>query len=540
MRLVLGAAVFLAVAANGAFFRNVLGTYGQSGTALLQTVSLGLVLLCALVLLLTLVSARRVLKPALIVLFFVSAATAYFMDTWNVIVDQDMLQNVAETNSAEAADLITARLGVYLLLLGLLPSALVWRLRLRPQPLRAAIRARLLVTGSALAGIVVLVALSTAFYASFAREHKELRYYTNPLTPVYAAWKFARTRLERSDAGPLTPLGRDAHISGADPDRELVILVVGETARADRFSLNGYGRETNPKLRSRDVISFTRVTACGTATETAVPCMFARERQDDFDRAASRTTENALDVLAHAGVNILWRDNNSDSKGVADRIAYEDFRDPQHNPSCDAECRDEGLLAGLDSYIETHPSGDILIVLHQMGSHGPAYHKRYPPRFRVFEPTCDTAQLDQCTSEEIDNSYDNTIVYTDYFLSRAIDLLRRYDAEFDTVMLYVGDHGESLGEHGVYLHGLPYWIAPEAQVHVPMVLWLGKHYDDADAEALRAIRDTPMSHDNLFHTLLGVFEVESAVYDDSLDILQRSRRFAAERARTSAQDTSAP
>jgi lipid A ethanolaminephosphotransferase len=231
-------------------------------------------------------------------------------------------------------------------------------------------------------------------------------------------------------------------------------------------------------------------------------------------------------VLQHAGVSILWRDNNTGSKGVALRVPVEDFSTPELNPVCDDECRDVGMLHGLRDYIDGQASGDILIVLHQMGSHGPAYFKRYPREFRAFVPTCDTNQLDSCSEPEIGNTYDNTILYTDHFLGEVIGFLRSYDDRFETVMLYAGDHGESLGEAGLYLHGLPYWLAPDAQTRVPLILWFGKNYHDVDVDAMRQLRDEPLSHDNLCHTLLGLFEIDSEVYDGALDLLQRSRDLA--------------
>jgi lipid A ethanolaminephosphotransferase len=524
-QVLLAAALFLTAFANQAFFRNLTATFGDTPWGLLHVLSLAAVLLCATVLMLALLSYRPLLKPALTILFLLSAVSAYFMDTYNVIIDSDMLANVMATDSAETGDLLTPKLFLYLGLLGLLPSLLLWRIRIRPASLPKAVGSRLLLAGGALMIMLALVLISSAFYAAFVREHKELRYYANPLTPVYASYKYLKTRVK---SGPLelATIGADAQIPAEDIDRELVIMVVGETARADRFSLNGYERETNPNLARQDVISFTQVSACGTSTAISVPCMFAKSDHADFSPSETAATENALDVLRHAGVTVLWRDNNSNSKGVADRMPIEDFRSSATNPICDAECRDVGMLSGLREYIDQQEQGGILIVLHQMGSHGPAYFKRYPSEFHVFVPTCDTNELDSCSESEIGNAYDNTILYTDYFLGQVIELLLSYDDRFETVMLYASDHGESLGESGVYLHGLPYWLAPDAQTRVPVILWFGHNYDDVDVAAMRQLRDEPLSHDNLFHTLLGLFEIDSGVYDGSLDLLQKSRDFA--------------
>ena len=522
---VLVAAAFITLFANQAFFRGLFEALGAGSWRYLHTGSLGLFLFCALVLLLLVFASRPLFKPALVVLFFISAVSAYFMDTYNVIIDSDMLGNVLSTDGGEVMDLLSLRLFVYLLLLGVLPSVIIWRAEIPAVGFRRTLLSSLKLASLSLLIMVALVLISSAFYASFVREQKTLRYRMNPLMPVYSVYKLGKETLAAADT-PLQVIGEDAQTPAADIHRELVVMVVGETARADRFSLNGYTRQTNPELEQEEVISFTRVDACGTSTLISVPCMFSLRGRDAFDSMEERSMENALDVLGSAGVNVLWRDNNSNSKGVADRMEFEDFRSPGNNPVCDEECRDEGMLSGLQDYVDRHDEGDILIVLHQMGSHGPAYYKRYPPAFRKFVPTCDSNQLQDCSNEEIDNAYDNTILYTDHFLAAVIGFLRSNDDRFETAMLYASDHGESLGESGVYLHGLPYWIAPDAQTHVAVLMWFGKNYYDADPEVVRLLRDEEFSHDNVFHTLLGLFEIQSGIYDGDKDILQRSRELA--------------
>ena len=371
-QVVLLAAVYLTLFANVAFFRNLFATFSDTPWGPFHLVSLALALLCAMVVFLSVISFRAILKPALVALFLASVVTAYFMDTYNVIIDRDMIANVAATDSAESWDLLTPRLFVYIGLLGLLPSLAVARIRLRPATAWQGLSSRLMLAGGALLIMLALALMSSAFYASFVREHKQLRYYANPLTPVYSVYKFGKARLAATQA-PLEAIGEDAHIPARDIDRELVIMVVGEAARADRFSLNGYERKTNPELARHDVISFTDMSACGTSTAISVPCMFDVYDQDEFSMGKSESTQNVLDVLGHAGVNLLWRENNSKSRGVADRIRFEDFRSPDLNPVCDKECRDVGMLSGLQDYIDRQISGDILIILHQMGSHGPAY-----------------------------------------------------------------------------------------------------------------------------------------------------------------------
>ena len=247
--------------------------------------------------------------------------------------------------------------------------------------------------------------------------------------------------------------------------------------------------------------------------------MFSNFPRDLFDERKGESNENLLDVLQHAGVHVLWRDNNSDSKGVATRVLYQDYKQRSINSMCDdIECRDEGMLVGLQDYINAQQQGDVVIVLHQMGNHGPAYYKRYPAAFERFTPTCQTNQLDECTNEEISNAYDNTVLYTDYFLQKVISLLKDNTSRFETAMVYMSDHGESLGEYGIYLHGLPYAMAPDNQKHIASVLWFGDSFK-IDKKALQQKVNQPFSHANLFHTMLGLMEIETAVYNKNMDII---------------------
>jgi len=178
-----------------------------------------------------------------------------------------------------------------------------------------------------------------------------------------------------------------------------------------------------------------------------------------------------------------------------------------------------GMLAGLQDFIDGQ-QGDILIVLHQMGNHGPAYYKRYPQAFEVFTPVCANNQLEACRNEEIANAYDNAVLYTDFFLTQVIRLLKRNDNVFQTSLIYMSDHGESLGEGGLYLHGMPYFIAPDEQKHVAAFMWFGQSAKNAiDTEALQQVAGNRFSHDNLFHTLLGLMKVKTSIYAAGKDIL---------------------
>ena len=524
-------ALFFTFFYNYSFFKNVIEVYGLNGSNLFYIGSIFFVLIAFIALFFMLLSARFFIKPLLITVFIVSSLSAYFMDSYGVVIDDEMIRNVMQTNFNESFDLFSWKLVLYFLLLGATPSFIVYKIKFRSLSFKKEMVARAKMICFSLLVMVVMLFSFSKFYTSFFREHKPLRYHINPIYWIYSIGDYMHQSI---NSGPIVvkSIGKDARIAPeSDPkeaeETELVIMVVGEAARADRFSLNGYERETNPLLKKEDIVNFSNVHSCGTATAQSVPCMFSIYDRGEYDHEKGITTENVVDVLKHTNfVNILWRDNNSDSKGVALRVDFEDYRTSKTNTMCDdGECRDEGMLVGLDAYIKKHRGEDILIILHQMGNHGPAYYKRYPKEFEKFAPVCKTNQLEECTQEEVSNAYDNAILYTDYFLSKVINFLKPYSKEYETAMIYMSDHGESLGENGLYLHGMPYLIAPDVQKHIAVIMWFGdgEMKEDIDVKELETYKDKEFSQDNLFHTLLGIFEVESEVYDENKDILYNAK-----------------
>ena len=518
-------AIFLSVFHNVSYFRNIAEFYATSEQLSVILVSTGILHACILIILLSLTGFGKPLKAFLALVLIISSFIAYFSDTYNVIIDKEMLVNVAQTTPEETLDLLTLRMFAYFLFLGLLPALFVTKIQFLHEPIKKLILKRIgLVLGS-IALLVILIFSNYDFFASFLREQKELRYYANPTKAIVSVFKLASTKFTNKNQLPWTTVADDAEKSEADSEYELVVLVIGETARAQNFSLNGYERKTNPKLENQNVISFQNVTSCGTTTAVSVPCMFSFQKRQNYEPDQSARMDNILDVLKRADVSVLWRDNNTGSKGVAHSVEYQPFNDPEVNPVCDIECRDEGMLSGLDEWINQHQGSDILIVLHQFGSHGPAYYKRYPHGFEKFKPTCQTNQLDQCSEQEIINTYDNTIFYTDYFLDKTINWLKTKEKIYEVSMLYISDHGESLGESGLYLHGFPYSLAPDQQTHVPAIFWTSQNNPDLDIDKTKINQSFQISHDNLSQTLMGLFEIKSHLYDPEKDFLKYHYRY---------------
>jgi len=407
-------------------------------------------------------------------------------------------------------------------LLGILPAWLIYKVQIPCQTIKWSFISTVTTIFISLIIIIVVLLSFSKFYTSFFREHKPLRYYTNPTYAFYSAGKYIVNKFDHRET-QVKAIGLDAKKDVASEGRRLAIVVVGEAARADRFSLNGYEKETNPLLQNEDIINFSNMYSCGTTTAISVPCMFSYLERNNYSDKKAKSTENILDIMTRAGIKVLWRDNNSSSKGVADRVLYEDYRSSENNKICDGECRDVGMLVGLQNFIDEQLNGDILIVLHQRGNHGPAYYKRYPQSFEKFNPVCRTNQLEECRQEEIGNAYDNAILSTDYFLALTIALLKQNDGKFQPALIYMSDHGESLGEGGLYLHGMPYFIAPDTQKHVGALMWFGdsiKH--DINIERLNKLAGGDFSHDKLFHILLGFMQIKTTLYKEEKDILKSS------------------
>ncbi len=529
--LALLAALFLTVVHNAAFFNAAFVAVNKSGQGNLpfeSAIVLALTLLFFLLLAL-LASIKCLFKPVLMAVFIIAAAVSFFMDTYGVVIDAAMIQNLMETDAKEATELFNPKLILHILVLGVLPAVWVYKTDIQYQPFLSEVIRRCLVIG--IAGTLLAGTIFT-YYKDFAfvlRNNHDLRYLVNPNYPVYSFVKYLK-KSSRDQAVKMAGLGADAKENETWQTRgkkSIVVIVVGETARAKNFALNGYAQATNPRLSKEDIINFPNTFSCGTATAVSLPCMFSNLKHSHYNDSDAKESENLLDVLAHAGLNVLWKDNNSGCKGVCLRAKTEHTETLKVPVLCKGgECFDEVMLQGLQNYFDKTTTNTV-IVLHQKGSHGPAYYKRYPERFRVFKPECTNDQVQDCPQAHIVNAYDNTILYTDYFLAEVINLLKTNAHSYNTALFYMSDHGESLGENGIYLHGLPYSFAPEEQRHIPFILWLSKGFSDSfglDTECIKHQRTAVYSHVNLFHSVLGMLDINTNAYEADYDIFSHCRK----------------
>lgn len=461
-------------------------------------------------------------KPFAIFILILSSVTSYYMDNLGVFIDREMIQNVMVTTMTESKHLITFGFVTHVLVFGVLPAFVVLAIRIKKQGKVATFGVPIVV--SLVSFILTIGLLFTDFktYSSVLRDRKDFMASYQPGAPIVGTVRYANM-MRKTINTVVQPLGEDAvkgasYVNAKMPS--LTILVIGETARAQNFSLNGYDRDTTPELAKQPILNFGNVSSCGTSTAVSLPCMFSKFGRSDYSYEKAVSHQNVLDVLTHAGMAVEWWDNNTGHKGIAERIPSISFAGETQPDFCKSgECVDGIFLEKLEAYA-SGITKDTVLVLHQIGSHGPSYYLRYPPEYEKFKPACRTAEFKRCTPQEIVNAYDNSIAYTDKILADTITLLKS-KSDLSTSLLYVSDHGESLGEGGLYLHGTPYFMAPKQQTHVPMILWLSDTFADQftlQKDCLADKQSSKLSHENLFHSILGMLDIQTQVRNPDLDI----------------------
>ncbi|HDG1682790.1 TPA: phosphoethanolamine transferase EptA [Kluyvera ascorbata] len=518
--------LYIALALNIAFYRQAYSLLPVDGLHnALVFLSMPLVAFAVMAILLALASVVRLEKVATTLFILLSASAQYFMMNFGIIVDRSMITNILDTTPAESYALLSGQMVLVFSFTALFAIALAWWIKIKPAA--SVWRGTIMRAGTVTVSVLLILLVAGLFYKDYAslfRNNKELVKSLNPSNSIVAmnSWYFHH----EMDNLPLVKIGEDAKqkaVMKNGPRKNLTILIVGETSRAANFSLGGYDRETNPLLAKDNVVYFPKTASCGTATAVSVPCMFSNMPRTGYDESLAHHQEGLLDIIQRAGIQVQWNDNDGGCKGACDRVPHQDVTALNLPGQCiNGECYDDVLFHDLEKTIDAM-QGDGVIVLHTIGSHGPTYYNRYPPEFRRFTPTCDTSEIQSCSQEQLKNSYDNTILYVDHIVDKAIKLLQSKQDKFTTSLVYLSDHGESLGENGVYLHGLPYSIAPETQKHVPMLLWLSddyqKRYGVNYACLQQKAKENDYSQDNLFSTMLGLTGVETQEYHAADDIL---------------------
>lgn len=476
--------------------------------------------------LLALLTFRHTAKPIIIFLVLLSATATSFMWRFGIVIDKPIMQSVFETDWNEISDLLSMRILIDFALLGVVPAALISRLhvRLQPWPKELWIKLVTVVAGTLVSALLIWT--FSAEYSSLLRNHRELRFMLTPTNIINSTFGYLK---QQGTSSPVKMASNPYRTADTPKNGKpsVLVLVIGETARAADFSLNSHERDTNPLLKKENIVYFPRVTACGTSTAVSLPCMFSDLGEANYNANKTKGRDNLLDILTLSDIEVSWLDNNSGCKGICGRAAFEHLASRNIEGLCEGgECLDEILLIGLRERLAILKK-DSVLVLHMKGSHGPAYYRRYPKQFEFFTPTCKSIDLSSCPQSAIHNTYDNTILYTDFILSQIIKALKTNEGSINGALLYISDHGESLGENGLYLHGAPKLIAPKVQIEIPMLIWFSGGFakqKNIDMPCVTANQKRAYSHDNLFHSVLGLFNVMTKFYTTSLDIFATCRR----------------
>ncbi len=462
-------------------------------------------------------------KVALFILISLNALAAFYIKQYGIKIDSGIIESVFKTTPREASDFFTIKLAFHYTLTAITPYTVFIKIfEVEYVKFFKKLFYKIIQLFVCIVSVAVLYMLTSHTISSFVRNNRGLNY-PIPLAYIVSTIDYMRLAFIKDvKSKEKTLIIQNTVTKPTNKKLTLFIFVMGEAARADRFQLNGYKKETNPNLsKIKDLINFEEVSSCETFTAKSLPCIFSHLNRKDF-LSSKLNYQSILDIITETGFKVLWNENGSRDYGVIDKnnknIEHFSTQELKDKKYCDTECHDEVLIYhNTKNFINKHNNKDLFIVLHQVGSHGPAYFLRKPKGFEKFKPECQNKEMSKCSREEISNAYDNTIHYTDYFLSEVIKLAKQYQNKYNIGVFYVSDHGQSLGEAGLYLHGAPYTIAPKAQTHVPMFFWLDDSFNSKKIN-LKKYTKTKVSHDNIFHTILGLLNIDNPYYKSSLDL----------------------
>lgn len=475
---------------------------------------------------------RGATKLLLAPLLIISAAVAYASIEYGVMFDYGMIENVIETNPAEASTYISLSSLTFVFFMGVVPAWALLFVNIEYSPFWRELLNR---AGLVAVSLAVFAGITFGFYQSYAsvgRNNQHVQNYIIPSGLIYSSANYINQNYFHK-APTYKILGEDArHTAEVNTKPTLMVMVVGETDRAANHQYNGYNRATDQFTHEVGMTSLGAVSSCGTATAVSVPCMFSFLTRGNYDKQQAYHQDNSLDVIQRAGVQVTWVDNDSGCKGVCDRVTHYKINPRQDSPLCDGEtCFDEVMLKEMDQLIAANQGQNQLLVFHLIGSHGPTYYQRYPAEHRFFTPDCERSDIQNCSEEALKNTYDNSVRYTNFVVAQMVKRLQAVQDKFQTGLLYMSDHGESLGESGIFLHGLPYKLAPNEQKEVPALVWFSEdftHNHSITSSCLQQSGSERMiSQDYLSHSLLGFMDVSTHMYDPDLDIVAPCRNASA-------------
>lgn len=287
-----------------------------------------------------------------------------------------------------------------------------------------------------------------------------------------------------------------------------VVFILGESVRADHLQTNGYHRKTTPLLaKQNNLISFPNAYTPLTYTAISVPQILSNATlTDDY----SISKYSLIQVLNKANIQTNWIGNQTPEKSYETFIKQSSFNtilDPLHSELSFQKSYDENLLPIFKNVFK--PNQNQFTVLHMMGSHW-WYETRYPEKFRNFKPVIKSKHVNSNSKEEMINSYDNTILYLDYFINETIKYIEAKNS--NSLIIYLSDHGEILGENNLWLHAQP----EKASENPAMLIWYSekfKQQNEAIISRLQSHKNRTIPLDFFFHSILELYKIDGIPYD---------------------------
>ena len=467
-----------------------------TGVSIIVSLVIAMLVANAFALFLIFFLSRLVGKILLVLFFIINAVAVYFINTYSVIIDESMIGNVLNTNYSESSSFFSIKLVLYVVLLGILPSIFIIKAKI----ITVTVKKFLVSISLTLLFLLTLAFANASNWLWIDKNSKTLGGLAMPWSYAVNIPLFYIHQFKKNEKEILLP---DATIK--DNQKSVVILVIGESARSENFSLYGYPKNTNPLLSKIPNVSHFNATSDATYTTAGVKSIVEHENTDEL-------YEILPNYLYRNNVDVIWRTTNWGEPPVH-------IKNYQNREALMPNCKGDGcdydgiLLSGLKEQILASKKNKILIVLHTSTSHGPTYSKKYPAKFEIFKPVCNSVELGNCSHTELVNAYDNTIVYTDYLLANVIEDLKQLQ-EYKSAMIFVSDHGESLGENNLYMHGLPRSIAPKQQYEIPFIVWT------SDNSARQMKPNKILTQNYVFHSVLNFLNIQSPVYKEQMNIFK--------------------
>lgn len=480
------------------FVRSNLALDSASALLLFASLVLFLFALVAFVPLLLALISFRLTKIWLALTSLTNALAVYFVSTYGVFLDKTMMGNLFNTNIAESSAFLSFKMVLWIFALGIIPAIFVLALKVA-KPTRKALAK---FSGLIFLALILLAGINFKNLLWLDKHAKQLGALAMPYSYIINSARYFQSELAKNKREIALP---NAHIT--NDKKSVLVLVIGESARAKNFSLYGYLRETNPllsKIKTGGGLKYFNAKSSTTYTSASIKNMLSHKDSGDL-------YEILPNYLARAGVSVVWRSSNwgEPPLHLQNIMRYNELAQI-YAPFDDGY--ESALVANLSEEIKAQESPKVLIIIHTSTSHGPTYYKKYPPKFEKFTPVCKSVEPKGCAQSEIINAYDNTILYTDFLLHSIIEQLRKL-GNYDSAMIYVSDHGESLGENGVYMHGIPLAFAPKEQYEIPFIVW---------SSNTNRIKDlTEATHFHIFHSVLAFLGVDSEVFNEGLNIFKK-------------------